>query len=237
MAVKWVEYATGKKIDTVLSEQGKSRNPGAFTDTSDPDILAAFALGITSGIGNNQFNPNGQFTREQAATMIMNTCKAIGANTANPRPSGFADLHTASSWAHDGINFVGTNSIMAGTGNNNFSPKTTFTREQSIVTFNNIKPCELLGEAATLIPNPTPPPSPHHQFYPETDIRTFTCVTGTGGGVLLPSTPPSKDVRKGINTDGQENLGNAGVFCCLGARCTSCIIWVDKPFLGVGNCP
>jgi len=47
-------------------------------------------------------------------------------------------LHTASGWAAAGINFVGTNGIMQGTGDNMFSPKAVYTREQSIVTFNNI---------------------------------------------------------------------------------------------------
>ena len=145
MAVKWVEYATGKSIDVVLSEQGKSRDPNAFSDTSDADILAAFALGITSGTGERQFTPNGQFSREQAATMIMNTCRAIGADVSNPQASGFADLGTASTWAVDGINFVHGNGIMQGTGDNKFSPKASFTREQSIITFNNIKHNALPG--------------------------------------------------------------------------------------------
>jgi hypothetical protein len=58
MAVKWVEYTTGKYIDTVLSEKGLSRNTNAFTDTSDPDILAAFALGITNGTGGGEYEEN-----------------------------------------------------------------------------------------------------------------------------------------------------------------------------------
>ena len=139
LAVKWVEYATNKKIDTVLAEKGLSRNPGAFTDTSDPDILAAYALGITSGSGGGQFNPNGQFNREQAAGMIMNVYKAIGIEVSGIPASGFADIGTASSWAIPGINFVKAFGIMGGTGNNNFSPKLEYTREQSILTFNNIK--------------------------------------------------------------------------------------------------
>jgi hypothetical protein len=139
MAVKWVEYATGKNIDTVLAEQGKSRDPGAFTDTSDPDILAAFALGITSGAGGGLFNPSGQFTREQAATMIMNTVKVIGADVADPPASDFGDMSAAAGWAQNGINFVGANGIMSGSGGN-FNPKGTFDRQQSIVTFNNIDP-------------------------------------------------------------------------------------------------
>ena len=54
-----VYNATGKKIDAILAEQGLSRSPNAFTDTNDSDILAAYALGITKGTGNNQFSPSG----------------------------------------------------------------------------------------------------------------------------------------------------------------------------------
>jgi hypothetical protein len=139
LAVSWVEYMTGKTIDAVLAEQGKTRDPNAFTDTNDPNILAAFALGITSGIGNNQFNPNGSFTREQAAGMIMNVGKVAGMDTGNIPPSGFADMGSVSSWAADGVNFVRAYGIMQGS-NNQFNPRGVYTREQSILTFNNINP-------------------------------------------------------------------------------------------------
>ena len=140
MAVRWVEYATGKNIDALLAEKGLSRNPGAFTDTNDPDIQAAFALGITNGTGVGIFSPEGQFTREQAATMVMNTCKAIGANVDDPPASGFNDIDAASDWAVNGISFVRANGIMQGTNLDPplFSPQAFYTREQSIITFNNI---------------------------------------------------------------------------------------------------
>ena len=70
--------------------------------------------------------------------MIMNTCKVIGVEISSNAASGFTDLNVASSWAVSGINFVRANGIMSGTGNNKFDPKSTYTREQSIITFNNI---------------------------------------------------------------------------------------------------
>jgi transglutaminase-like putative cysteine protease len=141
MAVKFVEYRAGKTIDAVLQEKGLSTDPGAFSDTSDPDILAAHALGITSGTGGGKFSPNGQFTREQAATMLMNTCKAIGMDVSDPPASDFTDLGSASSWAVTGIDFVRANGIMNGTSSAGsvFTPKTTYTRQESIVTFDRIK--------------------------------------------------------------------------------------------------
>ena len=145
MAVRWLEYATDKSIDEILSEKGLSRDPNAFTDTTDPDILAAFALGITNGVGNNRFAPDEPFTREQAAVMMMNTCKAIGAETGNHPPADFADMESASSWARDGISFVSANGIMRGTGFGNFSPKRMFSIQESILMFNNIKHDALPG--------------------------------------------------------------------------------------------
>ena len=92
------------------------------------------------------FTPNGEFSREQAATMIMNTCRAIGANVKTSPASSFTDIGATSDWAVDGVNFCFANGIMNGTGNNMFSPKTNYTREQSIMTFNNIKPMSLPRE-------------------------------------------------------------------------------------------
>jgi hypothetical protein len=143
MAVMFMEYAAGKGMDAILEDKDLSRDPNAFNDTSDPYILAAFALGITSGTDSAKklFAPNGQFSREQAAAMIMNTCKAMGADVSNPPPAGFSDAGSVSSWAVNGVNYCFAKGIMNGTSTNPplFSPKTAYTREQSIVTFNNIK--------------------------------------------------------------------------------------------------
>jgi hypothetical protein len=143
MAVKWVEHTTGKSMDVLLTEKGLSRFPNPFTDTANNDILAAYALGITAGTSPTTFSPDANFTREQAAVMIMNTLDAIGVDVNSAYAPTFADAETFSDWAIHGINFARANGIMSGTGDNNFSPKATYTREQSIVTFNNIKPEEL----------------------------------------------------------------------------------------------
>ena len=137
MAVGWYAYATKTDLNAVLIKAYTATNP--FTDTKDLYCRAAYSLGITSGTSADKFSPGAPITREQAAVMIMNTCKAAGmsANGASTA-SGFADAGSASSWAAEGINYCKANGIMGGTGGNNFSPKASYTREQSIVTFNNI---------------------------------------------------------------------------------------------------
>lgn len=149
MAVQWVEYRTGKTIDAVIADKGLTVRQDAFSDTKDPYILAAYTLGITSGTvaptatTSGQFTPDGEFNRQQAAVMIMNTCKVIGIDTTNPPISDFTDLNDADSWARTGINFVRANRIMGGTSTDplkpTFNPKGVYTRQESIVTFNNIK--------------------------------------------------------------------------------------------------
>jgi hypothetical protein len=149
MAVKWLEYRLGKPIDTIVAENGDpARMNHTFSDTTDPNILAAYRLGVTGGTNApadgkpGTFNPSGQFSREQAATMIRNTARAAGMDVSNVSPAGFNDINTASDWARDGINYVRNAGIMSGTGtadNPLFNPKGNYTREQSIITFNNIQ--------------------------------------------------------------------------------------------------
>jgi len=165
IAVSFTEYALGQNIDTILSDRGLTRNPNAFTDTTDPCILAALALGITNGTKTptsttpGLFTPNGQFSRQEAATMLMRVCGVIGIDTDNPTASelmrvygvlsidtdippasDFTDINEADAWARDAINFVRAKGIMGGTSTTAqvFSPKDAFTRQESIVTFNRI---------------------------------------------------------------------------------------------------
>ena len=147
MAVKFVEYALGKDIHSILDEKGLSIDPSAFSDTDDEAILAAFALGITNGTvaptdtAPGLFTPGGNFSRQEAATMLMRVCRVLGMDVENPPPSDFADITEADGWAHGGINFVRANGIMGGTNTAMpvFSPKATYTRQESIATFDRIK--------------------------------------------------------------------------------------------------
>lgn len=155
MAVKWVEYAEGKDINTILKEKGLTRRQNAFSDTADPDILAAYALGITAGdtaptaTAPGKFVPDGQFDRQSAAMMMYNTCRAIGTDVANPKAADFTDMNLAESWARVGIDFCRANTIMNGVTTTppiRFDPQKTYTRQESIVMFNNTDPDALPGK-------------------------------------------------------------------------------------------
>lgn len=104
-----------------------------FSDTNDPNVEKMAALGVVNGTGNGLFSPNNQLTREQAATMLARLADALGKPFPEAAPA-FSDNSTISSWAFDAVGKVQASGIMNGVGNNAFSPKTNYTREQSIIT-------------------------------------------------------------------------------------------------------
>ena len=104
-----------------------------FNDTTDPNVQMMGYLGVVGGVGDGNFNPNGQLTREQAAVMIVRLADIIGQPLPQSAPT-FADNASISSWATAAVGQMQASGIMGGTGNNNFSPSGTFTREQSIIT-------------------------------------------------------------------------------------------------------
>ena len=117
-------YATGISYDAARA---------ALTDTWDGAVINCYRFGIVDGVGNNKFSPNNSLTREQAAKILMGAATTIGLSGSASAVS-WADAPQISSWAVEGINYVVGAGIMNGTGENRFSPKGMFTREQAIVT-------------------------------------------------------------------------------------------------------
>lgn len=129
---------SGKDIDTYLAERGLTRTT-PFTDTSNSDVLAAYALGIVKGTSETTFNPNGKITRQEAATMLARTAKVLGITAG--QSVDFADADSFADWGREGIAFISGvtdpyngKKVMEGTGEGNFSPLATYSREQAIIT-------------------------------------------------------------------------------------------------------
>ena len=104
-----------------------------FNDTDDSSVQKMGALGIITGVGGGNFNPDGNITREQAAVMVVRLGYVLGVQFETDSQS-FDDTPLISSWAVEAVGQAHASGLMSGTGNNMFSPKDTFTREQSIVT-------------------------------------------------------------------------------------------------------
>ena len=123
LAVELCETVTGEEITQRAS----------FTDTDDLSVQKMAGLGVVLGTGDGTFNPGGQLTREQAATMLSRLSSVMG----HPLPAGTADFTDGASiaaWAVEAVGQMQSSGIMGGTGGGAFTPQGTYTREQSILT-------------------------------------------------------------------------------------------------------
>ncbi|MDR1639331.1 MAG: S-layer homology domain-containing protein [Clostridiales bacterium] len=144
-AIRFLEVYRNESARQIVESKGLSLQfddagnaPSPFSDTDDLQVVVANALGIVAGVGNGQFDPNGKLTREQAAVMLANTLKAADVDISSDTAPAFSDTPDVSSWASASVTTVYARSIMNGTGNNQFSPKSAYTHEQSLMTFNNL---------------------------------------------------------------------------------------------------
>ena len=122
LAVNLYETITGREIEGRIT----------FADTTDVNVQKAAYIGVVSGTGGNNFSPNMQFNREQAAVIVSRLAYAIG----QPLPqvaAAFADNAQISSWAIEQAGQAQAAGIMGGVGNNVFNPQGVFSREQSII--------------------------------------------------------------------------------------------------------
>ena len=140
LVINLIEQKTGTQIDDVLAQRGLTLDYSAFTDTSDKNVLAAYALNIVNGRGNNTFDCYSSINREEAAKMLRIAADIIGVSASAPAVS-FSDADSFSVWAVDGIGFVSRATdqvsekvVMGGTGNNIFDPKGSYTRQQAFLT-------------------------------------------------------------------------------------------------------
>lgn len=129
MFIRLIEQSTGKGIDAILREQGVQINENAFTDTSDPSVLAANALGIINGMGGGRFDPNGTFTRAQIAAILNRTAAVLGVDTAGYTHS-FQDV--SGHWVDDELGWPVHANIINGVGGGRFDPDGALTTEQAI---------------------------------------------------------------------------------------------------------
>ncbi len=131
LLVRLVEQATGKSVADYLASKGISAsNP--FTDTNDPDIVAANALNIVNGMGGTIFAPNDPISREQTAAMLCRVYKELGGTVPAAASTSFADDWNVAKWAKAEVAFMSSKGIIEGKGNNLFDPKGNATIEQAI---------------------------------------------------------------------------------------------------------
>ena len=140
-------------LATLLYENivGEITERKSFTDTDDIDVEKMASLDVVNGVGDDKFDPDAALNREQAATILARLAKAMGMSRAMGKAS-FSDIDNISQWALDAVGQMQSTGLMEGVGDNTFSPKGAYTREQSIVVMTRLYDAMQLG-SVTIIYN------------------------------------------------------------------------------------
>lgn len=141
LMVVLLENIYGTTIEDILGQRGLIPDEAIFTDTQDPDILAANVLGIVFGDGKGTFNTNGEIKRGEAVAMLMRTAYLTGEYHALPHV--FDDAAWFPAWAREPAYAAYAYGIMVGDNMNRFHPVSFYTRQETYVTilrlYNTVK--------------------------------------------------------------------------------------------------
>ncbi len=117
-----------------------------FTDVDDPYVTFAYRHKIVAGVGNDMFAPDKYITRQEAAVMLVNLANMLEIPTDGIQTEKYADENEFAQWAYESIYKISAvkgsdGYIMAGVGEDKFSPLSNYTREQAIATLYRLYCC------------------------------------------------------------------------------------------------
>lgn len=104
-----------------------------FKDTTDYNVIAAYALGIINGVGNGDFAPESSITRQDAAVLLTKTAKFLGYDNKGTDVT-FADSSNVRDYAKESVQYAAKMGLMGGVGESKFAPDSSYTREQTFMT-------------------------------------------------------------------------------------------------------
>ncbi|MCI8525302.1 MAG: DUF4430 domain-containing protein [Oscillospiraceae bacterium] len=116
-------------------EDAKADGKADFADVAGgawyaDSVAWASQAGIVSGTGNG-FDPNGNVTREQLATMLYRYARTLGMDVAAQGDLGrFADGGKTSAWARDAMGWAVGSGLISGKGNGSVDPAGSATRAE-----------------------------------------------------------------------------------------------------------
>jgi len=95
----------------------------------------AYHMGIVQGIGNREFAPNNNITREEMAVMLYRYSKVVGIEFSEDTVTEFIDNALISNWAIEAVNTMQKAGIISGRTDGNFDPPGTATRAEVATIF------------------------------------------------------------------------------------------------------
>ncbi len=120
-----------EKLSGKLGESSQS----PFGDTTNPQVLKAYELGIVNGTSATTFSPNATISRQDMCVMILRCLKAVNTELVMPdqKQWDFEDDSSIGSWAKDAVKFCYSNQIINGLSTTQIAPLNNTTREQAYV--------------------------------------------------------------------------------------------------------
>jgi len=124
-----IEKASGKTMAQIAAERGWDLNANQFSDTSSQAVTFLKYAGVTTGVGDNKYDPGGDYNRAQIVTMIGRSAEAffgIEAQGANP----FTDVPA---WAAPFVGYAAANGITQGVGGGRFDSAGVLQNQHTVV--------------------------------------------------------------------------------------------------------
>lgn len=139
--------------DAMSENDAEAADYNPFTDTSDRDVLKAYAAGITNGVTDTTFEPESLISREQVAVMLARVYTLVEGKEIDPAfDSKFDDDSSISDWAKNEVYFMSECGIIDGMGGNLFAPDNNASREQAVVISQRM--LEKFRPSAVITPEP-----------------------------------------------------------------------------------
>ena len=124
---------------------------GPFADVDDQAVTLAWQRGLIEGVGDGKFDPDGQLTREQAATILARIVTRSGVKLPGLCGTNFVnmtDIASIAPWAKEGAALMANLGAIQGRpdgrGGTAFDPKGTLTCQEALV-MNQRLASQLLG--------------------------------------------------------------------------------------------
>ncbi len=124
------EFAKMAVLAFVGSASGSVSSFEDVSGWSAPYVAMAASKGIVTGISEKEFNPKGNVTREQAATIIARAMETAGFVFENTGVK-FDDDDSISDWAKEKIALLASEEIISGRGDGMFRPLDNMTRAEA----------------------------------------------------------------------------------------------------------
>lgn len=108
----------------------------SFNDVEADSWYASFvniavSQGIVNGVGENEFAPNAEISRQDLCTIIYKALLASHIHLPETQRADFSDQQAIKDYAMEAVNMLKTLGIISGRDGGNFAPEATTTRAEA----------------------------------------------------------------------------------------------------------